>query len=349
MRTIIGVTGKIPRPTPALGVAFLALLIACSGAAVASIPSTDGTITACRDNKSGSLRVIDTQKSQACKASETLLAWKDGITGKVADALHADRADSAASAGDADTLDGEDSTRFANSSHTHSGGDITSGTVDADRIEDGSGSGLDADTLDGFNSSDLQRRVSASCDPGSAIQEIGEDGTVTCEPDDTGAAQDMAPLPAVKARSSNLVVENDTHTPLELTFEDLDQVGEGQTFGITEMHRNTPNNYEFVAPRAGIYEVQVEVIWGSSSYGASGAGERRVTLRKNWVAGTCGEGSFDDMDVQYADPTDRLTSHISTLLAMNPGDNVFFCGYQTSGEPLGVDFVFASMHYVSSQ
>jgi hypothetical protein len=52
----------------------------------------------------------------------------------------------------ADKLDGMDSAQFANSSHTHSGVDITSGTVDADRIEDGQGSNLNADQLDGLNS-----------------------------------------------------------------------------------------------------------------------------------------------------------------------------------------------------
>jgi hypothetical protein len=191
MRTILGVFGRIPRPTPAMGVALLALLIACSGAAVAAIPSPDGSITACRDNKNGALRAIDTQRGQVCKASETQLAWKDGITGKVADSSHADKADkatnaadadtvdgkhasdfyasgstvadsthadqadSATTAGDANTLDGNDSAQFAAFSHTHSGTDITSGKVDANRIQDGPGSGLDADTLDGLDSTAL--------------------------------------------------------------------------------------------------------------------------------------------------------------------------------------------------
>jgi hypothetical protein len=77
---------------------------------------------------------------------------------KVVDSSHADtadQADSATSAGDANTLDGKDSTQFADSSHTHSGADITSGTVEADRIEDGQGSGLNADQLDGLNSTQL--------------------------------------------------------------------------------------------------------------------------------------------------------------------------------------------------
>jgi hypothetical protein len=55
----------------------------------------------------------------------------------------------------ADRLDGKDSTQFADSSHTHSGADIASGTVEADRIEDGQGSNLNADQLDGLDSTQL--------------------------------------------------------------------------------------------------------------------------------------------------------------------------------------------------
>ena len=76
--------------------------------------------------------------------------------------------DGATSGMDADLLDGLNSTTFATASHTHSGADITSGTVDASVIDaaiarvvdvfsivlgaDGSGSGLDADLLDGLSS-----------------------------------------------------------------------------------------------------------------------------------------------------------------------------------------------------
>jgi ribose 5-phosphate isomerase RpiB len=76
--------------------------------------------------------------------------------------------DGANSGLDADLLDGLSSTAFANASHTHSGSDITSGTVDASVIDaaiarvadvfsivlasDGTGSTLDADLFDGLNS-----------------------------------------------------------------------------------------------------------------------------------------------------------------------------------------------------
>jgi hypothetical protein len=69
---------------------------------------------------------------------------------------------------DSALLDGLDSTAFASASHTHSGDDITSGTVAEARIAaalardsevvdivlaaDGTGSGLDADLLDGVSS-----------------------------------------------------------------------------------------------------------------------------------------------------------------------------------------------------
>lgn len=74
---------------------------------------------------------------------------------------------------DSEQLDGKDSTQFANASHPHSGGDITTGTVAEARVDgtvtrdgevmpivkanDGAGSGLDADTLDGLESSAFMR------------------------------------------------------------------------------------------------------------------------------------------------------------------------------------------------
>jgi hypothetical protein len=43
-----------------------------------------------------------------------------------------------------------------------------------------------SDTLGGFEAADLQRRVTGVCPPGEAIRQINANGTVDCEPDDTG-------------------------------------------------------------------------------------------------------------------------------------------------------------------
>lgn len=79
--------------------------------------------------------------------------------------------DGAGSGLDADTLDGRDSTTFADALHTHSADEIVSGELADARLSgaitrdsevlpivlsaDGAGSGLDADVLDGFDSSDF--------------------------------------------------------------------------------------------------------------------------------------------------------------------------------------------------
>jgi hypothetical protein len=48
-------------------------------------------------------------------------------------------------------------------------------------VVEGAGSTLNADTLDGQDSSVFQRRVDGNCAEGSAIQAVGSDGSVTCE------------------------------------------------------------------------------------------------------------------------------------------------------------------------
>jgi hypothetical protein len=45
------------------------------GLAVAAIPTGDGTITGCYDNRTGMLRVIDSEAGAQCRTSETPLAW----------------------------------------------------------------------------------------------------------------------------------------------------------------------------------------------------------------------------------------------------------------------------------
>ena len=50
------------RPSPALVLAFIALVVSVSGVAMATIPAKDGDIHACYSTKTGALELINTQK-----------------------------------------------------------------------------------------------------------------------------------------------------------------------------------------------------------------------------------------------------------------------------------------------
>ena len=52
------------RPSPALVVAFLALLVSVTGVAFAAIPARDGDIHACYDKKGGAIELVDTQRDK---------------------------------------------------------------------------------------------------------------------------------------------------------------------------------------------------------------------------------------------------------------------------------------------
>jgi hypothetical protein len=52
------------RPSPALVVAFLALLVSVSGVAYAAIPAKDGDVHACYDKKGGAIELVDTQRDK---------------------------------------------------------------------------------------------------------------------------------------------------------------------------------------------------------------------------------------------------------------------------------------------
>jgi hypothetical protein len=70
---------RLRRPSPALVVASLALLLALGGVTYASIPGPDGTIHSCVDTR-GAVRVIDS--SAACNSNEQTLDFaQTGPTG----------------------------------------------------------------------------------------------------------------------------------------------------------------------------------------------------------------------------------------------------------------------------
>jgi hypothetical protein len=105
---------------------------------------------------------------------------------------------------DADRLDGRDASSFAASTHTHSGTDITGGTVAEARIDpslardgevmptvranDGPGSGLDADKLDGLDSTALgittnhNRQQISTCDTPPPDPKSGPSPRQACAP-----------------------------------------------------------------------------------------------------------------------------------------------------------------------
>lgn len=62
------------RPSPALVVAILALVVALGGVAYATIPDGNGVIHGCYD-RSGSLKLIDTGAGQSCPKGYTALSW----------------------------------------------------------------------------------------------------------------------------------------------------------------------------------------------------------------------------------------------------------------------------------
>jgi hypothetical protein len=117
--------------------------------------------------------------------------------------------DGAGSGLDADLLDGLEASAFVTSSHTHSGGDITSGTVAEPRIDaalardseilptvlasDGTGSGLDADLLDGWDVSAFATSLHAHS--GGDITS----GTVAEARVDASLARDSEIMPTVLA------------------------------------------------------------------------------------------------------------------------------------------------------
>jgi hypothetical protein len=55
--------------------AVVAAILAVGAVAMAAIPSADGTIHGCRDNRTGALRVIDAEAGQSCTTKETALTW----------------------------------------------------------------------------------------------------------------------------------------------------------------------------------------------------------------------------------------------------------------------------------
>lgn len=144
---------KRSRPSPALVVASLALVLALTGVAAAALAGSDGSLTTCI-GKSGTVLVIDPAKTSACPSGQAKARLAgNGADGRVRDSNRLGGATlSEARAGiDAALLDDVLAGHFAR---------LTDGKV-ADAAElDGltsgrfalKGSALDAETLDGIDS-----------------------------------------------------------------------------------------------------------------------------------------------------------------------------------------------------
>jgi hypothetical protein len=62
-------------------VAVAASLVVAGGVAYASVPSANGTISACKDSK-GAIKIIDAEAGQTCSSTQQLLTWKtSGVSG----------------------------------------------------------------------------------------------------------------------------------------------------------------------------------------------------------------------------------------------------------------------------
>ena len=66
---------RIGRPSPSMVVALVALVIAASGAAFASIPDADEVFHGCYSNRTGALRMIDTEAGDSCTSKESPIFW----------------------------------------------------------------------------------------------------------------------------------------------------------------------------------------------------------------------------------------------------------------------------------
>jgi hypothetical protein len=69
------------RPSPAMVVALIALLVALGGVAFASIPGPGGVVEGCYSKSSGVLRVIDSKKGCSKKHERTLRWNQHGVQG----------------------------------------------------------------------------------------------------------------------------------------------------------------------------------------------------------------------------------------------------------------------------
>lgn len=65
----------VRRPSPGTVLGALAVVLALGGGAVAAIPGSDGSVSACYSTKNGSVRIIDAEAGATCKSKERSITW----------------------------------------------------------------------------------------------------------------------------------------------------------------------------------------------------------------------------------------------------------------------------------
>ncbi len=152
------------------------------------------------------------------------------------------QADGTGSGLDADLLDGANSTDFAAASHTHAGTDVSSGTIGEARIDpaicrdtevltivkngDGSGSGLDADLLDGKNALDFVDLTGA--------QTVAGKKTFSPTSDVTGL--EVRQSSAASAAAPTFAVRNNDGSHSHLVVDAAGNLGIGTTSPLSLVH-----------------------------------------------------------------------------------------------------------------
>lgn len=163
----------------------LALAAIFAGSAAAQTASSSRLVTACADKK-GALRI-----ARKCKKTEKrfrLLAMPGsaGPKGDKGDAGAPGNAGSQGPAGEAGARGaaGDPGSKGDRGEQGPAGSPDTPGDVLSKLLSvDGAGSGLDTDFLDGWDSSDFQRRgTTSACPAGEAVTGLGETGNVACAP-----------------------------------------------------------------------------------------------------------------------------------------------------------------------
>jgi len=218
---------------------------------------------------------------------------------------------------------------------------------------DGAGSGLDADLLDGQHGTYYQARVSSSCAAGSSIRAIAADGTVTCETDDntTYAAGNQLSLAGT---TFNVVEGSGSGLDADL----LDGWG-GDYYRVfmvtsassaTTVITSTCRNYSggqitITAPRAGVVVVEANV---RMMLGHNEGTKDQMTLNLDTTTTDC-YSVYDQVTwtipAAYPTATDEYTFTVRRAFNVTTGAHTFYLnGMMNSGGAGDDKFWNARLH-----